>query len=217
MAIDLRSSSSVGGGTRTNTTITAPSGIQNDDILICHMYNRTSASAVSAPDGSWAQWSSRTHALFNTWYTQTFWKRASGESGDYTFTHASAWVAAFMACWTGAETSEDPIDSVITYAQGSNGGGYTPVAPSISNTYTNSMNIIGHSDWNTGLTVTEASSGYLVVGSVDNMGMLYAAQASAGASGTKTYACAGSVQSGSAHWSIKEPQLTVRRWLLGAQ
>ena len=205
MAIALRSSSSVAGGTRTNTTVTAPTGIADNDILVAYFYNALDGGvdAISPPAG-WTEWTDRTHSVFNTWYNQVFWKRAASESGNYTFTHASMRSGVACLCFSGAATSGDPIDAAFAHAT-SAANDTTPDATSITNGQANSMNIVGYSDWNTGITLAAGTSGYTVAVTVDNCGAAYAVQASSGASGSKAFSAAASVQNGTSHWSIKEP------------
>lgn len=112
MAVARRSDSSLAFGTRTNSTITAPSGITNGDILLAVLSvgdgTALPALSVSGPAG----WNELTGSPVATDrsdpYTislRAYWKLASGESGNYTFTHSSAATEGYMVALTGADTT----------------------------------------------------------------------------------------------------------------
>lgn len=86
----------------TSLTVTAPSDIQDGDILLCFMYGESEP--TSDPDG-WAQ--------IGSWYNESgaWWKRASSESGDYTwgFSGTSSNGAVIMV-YRGCIASGSPID-----------------------------------------------------------------------------------------------------------
>jgi hypothetical protein len=121
MAIAVRSTSSVNYGSRTNTTIPAPAGIQNGDEL--HIFfpigGGGTAPTPTFPAG-FAQIgvgpTDVTVSGFNVKYYCAR-KRANGESGDYEIAHTAASTAAFMYCVSGA-ADEVPAATV-------NSGGIT--------------------------------------------------------------------------------------------
>lgn len=123
MACVVESSSTVSGGTRTNTTITAPSGITNGDLLVIAI-DCGGGATVTAPSGfstvtgspvsyNWAPSDSYTVRVY------TFYKVASGESGNYTCTHSSAYTTASMWRISGADGTVDQVST--DYRSGSVG------------------------------------------------------------------------------------------------
>ena len=123
MAVAVRSTSSVTGGTRTNTTITAPAGITNGDVLVALMtVGAASAPTVTPPSGftevTTTGWP-LTIDKSDPWQMRVrfFWKVASGESGNYTFTHSSAYTEAIMYAASGANTTT-PVSPNPTSASG---------------------------------------------------------------------------------------------------
>lgn len=108
--------------TRTNTTIIAPSSIANGDFLlsVLHVGDGSSVPALSVglPSGFVAA-SGSPSAIDNpdpyTVAIHVAGKVASGESGNYTFTHASADTEGFMFRLTGVDTTT-PFDVVAVTA-----------------------------------------------------------------------------------------------------
>jgi hypothetical protein len=98
-------------GSRTNTTIPAPSGIQDGDLLLLgHLLfvASTSPPSVTLPSG-FAHLADSPHTINPTAGVDSFVlrlavKEASGESGDYTLTHSEAstqgWIARISG-WDG--------------------------------------------------------------------------------------------------------------------
>ncbi len=91
---------------RTNTTVTAPTGIANNDILVALVVSVTSSITVTPPAGFTAFTGfPEDYGLGDILRANAWWKRASGESGDYTFTHLSASTQAWIGVVRGASTS----------------------------------------------------------------------------------------------------------------
>lgn len=128
MACVPESVSALASGTRTNSTVTAPSGIANGDILVYAMIiggasggvTATAPTGFAAPTGipfsfTWTSVDTYTVRLY-------FWtKKASGESGNYTATHSSADTTAFMWRISGADQTTW-VDQNPT-SDGNDGGG----------------------------------------------------------------------------------------------
>lgn len=124
-------------GTRTNSTITAPSGITDGDLLVAvlHVGDPTSLPAltVTPPTGFTEITNSPSASAKSDPYTiamHIYYKVASGESGNYTFTHTSAESEGYMYRLTGCNTST-PIDVTPvaeSYADGSAGGQTSAIA-----------------------------------------------------------------------------------------
>jgi hypothetical protein len=124
MAVAHRSLASLGFGTRTNSTVAAPSGIVDGDILvyILALANDTAFVSVTPPTGFTACGGSVSGILVDLDPAFTpdtggeeqlyvWWKRASSESGSYTATHASTETEACVIAYSGAVASADPTDN----------------------------------------------------------------------------------------------------------
>lgn len=106
MAVAFRSGSSVGYASRTNTTITAPSGIQNGDALVIVFGIGISGTPPTpTPPAGFVQIRAPTSiGLGGFNLANHFWvKVANGESGNYTVTHSSASSWAYMMAFSGAD------------------------------------------------------------------------------------------------------------------
>lgn len=116
MAASVASLANTTYATRTNTTVTAPSGITNGDLLIGVMmtgavttaptvtppagFNQISISPLTVSDDGGFQ------ARFAVWT-----KVASGEAGNYTFTHTNCASQGVVLRVSGADTGTAPIAS----------------------------------------------------------------------------------------------------------
>lgn len=115
MSVTHRSDSSVNYGSRTNTTITAPTGITNGDTLtIGFAIGSTGTPPTPTPPAGFnilpgyptimSDVSIVAPGDFKV-LVYVWGKIASGEAGDYTITHASANTTAYMSCDEGADTA----------------------------------------------------------------------------------------------------------------
>lgn len=122
-----------------SVTVTKPTGTADGDILLAwvYAYNNTPES-ISAPEG-WTQMdfiiqSARMYALF--------WKRASSEGADYTFTGntGSLYVNACVVAYSGCIATGTPYDqfSETTYTTND----YSIVADGITPTVSPSLAVI---------------------------------------------------------------------------
>ena len=147
MAAAVRAVTSIALGSRTNTTLTAPAGLANDDILLAVMCvgdgNDQTVPAVTPPAG-FTQLTGFPITISQTDPYATglraFWKLAASESGSYTFTHGAADSEGMMYAISGADS--------------------TPINPNAS---TNSENVAADTNNPTGLSVTTPSDGCLIV------------------------------------------------------
>ena len=111
MPILLRSSSfAIDTTTGTSFSCNVPAGTQDGDILIAAVFCNSSSASIVAPDG----WTliRDVHGALMSATLAVFWKRASSESGSYTFTGLTGGrtrigIGAFVGC---VETG-DPIDN----------------------------------------------------------------------------------------------------------
>ena len=149
MAVAIRSSSTLSNALRTNSTVTAPASIVNDDVLCCLLIvGNTTSPAVTPPTG-WTEWTTTpwpiTYSKADPWEVKVrlFTKVASGESGNYTFTHASAYTEAVMYALSGADTAT-PLSPNPT---GQTGTGLTSTALSITPTVNDSFIVFAAGAW----------------------------------------------------------------------
>ena len=98
-------------GGRTNTTCTAPSGIQNGDVLLIAFAIGASSSAPTATAPAGFASVAGTYPVdvtvngFNV-DTRVWYKIASGESGDYTITHATASSQCYIVAVSGGSSAQ---------------------------------------------------------------------------------------------------------------
>ena len=189
MAFGFRTASGVNYGLRTDTTFSAPSGLSNDDILLVVMHSQkdgvstppttpTPPSGFSAVDTFINFSSGADRGELAVW-----WKRASSESGGYTFTHPSQTSCGFLLAITGCVTSGSPIDAHSK----NNGTGSTSTGTGISMSAANQLLVMLSNGWDgfsfgtpTGMTV-RASGG-------SNATIIYSQDiAASGATGNRTH------------------------------
>jgi hypothetical protein len=115
--------------TRTNSTITAPTGITNGDVLVAVLSvgdaSGLQALAITPATGFTEVTNSPAADARSDPYTisvHVFWKVASSEAGNYTFSHSSAGTEGFMYRLSGVNTAS-PIDGTpaASLSSGSNG------------------------------------------------------------------------------------------------
>jgi hypothetical protein len=119
MAITWVSSSNTTYASRTNTTVTAPASIADNDVMIAYIITAAASEAPNptAPAG-WTEIDAAIDvsdtSAFNL-EARTYIKVASGESGDYTWTHSSASSQGAIAVFRGVDTTT-PQDATSTAA-----------------------------------------------------------------------------------------------------
>jgi len=155
MAVDFGSISNTTYASRTNTTITAPSGIEDDDVLyLFHLLGSASPPTPTPPAG---------FVVADTPVGETYpidasdgsfilslrvWRKtASGESGDYTVTHSAASSQGVIVRVTGADTGNpsDPLPSFVL-SDGSPSAADTTV-PSITTEVDGALILLFNWDW----------------------------------------------------------------------
>ena len=180
-------------GNRTNSTITAPSSISNGNLLVAILHAGNSAGtavSVSAPAGFTEVTNSPVSQTYGgyTIASHVYYKVASGESGNYTFSHTTADTEGYMYRLTGADTST-PIDvtPATSVANLSNNGTTTALA-SITTGSAGAFIIAQDSAWDgPGSGDWDGTTPTLVVRRQGSISKLYdAIQSSAGATGART-------------------------------
>jgi hypothetical protein len=141
-------------GSRTNSTITAPSGIANGDLLVAVLHvghaSDLPALAVTAPAG-WTEVTNSPAAVANPGdpyeiAMHVYWKVAASEAGNYTFTHAAAESEGYMYRLTGADTTT-PIDATPATAVWVASVGQTTTLPSVTTVTNGAFIIAADSAW----------------------------------------------------------------------
>lgn len=138
MAIAVRSVTNTTYGTATNTVLTPPTGLANNDILIGVSFRGSGTPpTVTAPTG-FTQIG--TEISLNDGFgflakISLYWKRAASESGNYTFTHSSCSAQGMLMAFSGCVTSGSPID-VSSQNSGTNS---TSTATGITTTVANDL------------------------------------------------------------------------------
>jgi len=111
MAVTYRSMSSVTyAGGHTTETLTPPSGLSNDDILILSVY--AESSVVLTPPAGFTLVQSQSISAVPLQHV-VWWKRASSESGNYVVTHAGGVgvpSSAMLAAYSGCIATGDPVN-----------------------------------------------------------------------------------------------------------
>lgn len=107
-----RSTSSVAGGLRTSCVITPPAGLADGDIMELHFYLESTAVTVTLPAG-FTQKRLIQLSSGNIFRHYICWKRASGESGNYTITWGGSniFCQAVMHAFSGCIATGDPYNT----------------------------------------------------------------------------------------------------------
>lgn len=107
--VEFRSSSAVNFGNRTDTIIPAPVGIQDSDLLVIPFYIDTQPPTPPPGFAAFTNLGPLAYPVNNSdlW---AWWKRASGESGNYTITHNATFTNAVMLVYRNAIGSGSPED-----------------------------------------------------------------------------------------------------------
>lgn len=201
MAVAFRSKSNNGGASGGDLTVNKPSGAVDNDILFADTYSEGSGTAFTLPSG-WEWLAAAVQNSNSNFWHRVAWKRASGEGASWNFAHTpSSWRSIVCTAWSGAITTGDPQDAT---ADSDNAGSTTVTAGTITTGTNNSMNIAPVMSYNLD-DLGASGSGYTDGGIFDSHNLFYAIQASAGASGTKTFTSASASGNwASWHYSIKE-------------
>jgi hypothetical protein len=125
MAITWVSSSNTTYASRTNTTVTAPSGITDDDVMIALLFMGRGTSGMptpTAPSG-WTEIGSGSERVGSGGFygiLRAYIKVASGESGNYTWTHSALSSQGWIGVFRGVDTTT-PQDTTATTNRGTTG------------------------------------------------------------------------------------------------
>ena len=177
--------------TRTNTTVTAPSGITDGDLLLLFAITAAdpAAPAVTPPagftlwEGTWPQ--PITDGFFVI-ATSLYYKYASSESGNYTFTHANCSSQGAMFRISTPHPTEPIEDFTVNIGEDA-----TTTWLGLTTTQNNTLILLFETDWsdNTNNTTPPTGSTPTFTEHID-VTTIYAASgvlATAGATGNKTH------------------------------
>lgn len=184
MAAAFRSSSNTTYASRTNTTITAPAGITNGDVLILLFWG-FNLSSITLPTG-FTQLAGSPVNNSGPFSTYMAYKVASGESGNYLVTHGTFSTQGAIVCVSGGETGSAPTCTFNT------GTGATTTALSVTTTTNSALIIYAGTSWAglSGLEVQPVGTTPLFSQQIDDSGgTMYVATgvlATAGATGNKS-------------------------------
>lgn len=104
-------SSSANAGASTSLIVTAPAGIQDDDILIAYAHNYNAARKTITPPTGFTE--AVFHGTTSSQMAYLWWKRAASESGNYTFTtEATTAFSAHILVFRGCATVGSPVDAI---------------------------------------------------------------------------------------------------------
>lgn len=151
MALAFRSSTSTTYTSRTNTVVTAPGGIVDGDILILTMALVLAAPPAPTLPAGFTLLTSRGNGVagLNVNFLVA-WKRAAGESGSYTVTHATATTQVVLAAYSGCVGTGLPVEAVSV----NRGIGTTATALGITTVSANTMLVYAGHDWQGSGTLT---------------------------------------------------------------
>lgn len=144
MACVIESVSALASGDRTNSTVTAPSGIVDGNILVFGLRiggssggpTATPPTGFAAPTGIPIAWTGS--GIGDSWGNRIYlWtKKAASESGNYTATHSSGNTTAFMWRISGADQTTWVDQNPTTLSSNGGGTGGTVIGPAPTQTPT---------------------------------------------------------------------------------
>jgi hypothetical protein len=164
MAADVQTASTVNLGTRTNTTFTAPTGITNGDLLLIVMITGINGGVTPTPPTGFSAVSTFPKSM-NPYITDPYvvrhhawWKVASGESGNYTASHASADSEGCILRISGQAGTPFSVTPVSTDQDEEVGVGNVVTAPTITTAINGSLVVWHGSTWD-GFGATSPTAG----------------------------------------------------------
>ena len=184
-AVAFRSLSNTTYASRTNTTVTAPAGVTNNDVMIMRfLQGRVGLELTVTPPAGWTEIGTVTDiesAGFHV-YSHLYYRVASSEGASYTFTHASVSSQAVVAAYSGVNTTT-PLDATPTANSGLSS---TSTALGLTTVTAAAMLVFVEHDFGDIAAASSPPTGLTERLDVDISYWADAVQASAGASGNKT-------------------------------
>ena len=146
---------------RTNTTVNAPAGVVDGDIILLSLFQLHGSESVPAatfPAGFTIIDSTLVNDGFGFYGAFNLaWKRASGEGSSYTITHATGNTQAVVAAYSGCVASGSPIDAYSTNPQNNTNTSGVPGAGranSVTTTVANTKLVFWQHNWDASTTLT---------------------------------------------------------------
>jgi hypothetical protein len=188
--ISFRSSSTASTAGATSLTISPPSGLANNDVMIAIINANVETTTITPPSGWTLIRSLNNNNPPITANASIYYKRAASESGSYRFDISSSQrIVGAISAFSGVITSGNPVD--VSSGQ-SNNSSATATAPSITTTRNNEMLVYASVDDNSPASTWTAPSGMTEAADSNSTAAVtidYLIQASAGATGNKVGAC----------------------------
>ncbi len=184
----FRSSASTGGASGNGITVTKPTGVVDNDILVAFLYIE-SDDAITPPSG-WTQkvlaeqnGGGEAHRLY------CYWKRAASDGANYSWNWASsAWNSGGIRAYSGCPVAGDPFDVTTSGVAGS--ASVTSPAVSLTTTVTDCKLIFSVASFSSSTwTSTPASFINSLLPSGGDQRSLDKDQTSAGSTGSLTATC----------------------------
>lgn len=130
--------------------LTAPAGIVDNDILVARLYAEPSTQPITPPAGFTSAGSGINSTSGRSHKAEIFWKRASGESGNYTFTETgNSWGSGSIYRISGAITTGNPIDVIGAHGV-STVTGTAALAPGVTTTVNDTLLLYSVVNWDGG-------------------------------------------------------------------
>ena len=146
MSVNFRSITSTTYASRTNTTLTAPAGIVDGDILIAVIaVGGSSLPSAPTPPTGFTMFGTNTAINDGSFYVNLYiaWKRAASESGSYAWTHGTQSTQGTMKAYSGCLASGTPLG----VTSNNTGTGNSSVGTGITTTANNNFLLLESHDW----------------------------------------------------------------------
>ena len=153
----FRSHTQINYASRTDTTVNAPAGLTDDDILLLSMFfGNSTQGALPTPT-----WPTGFTEIDSTEVAQgglafwgkfrVAWKRASGEGSSYTITHATSSTNVMLAAYSNCIATGSPIDVYSkrwgSAVAGGDAQSNIAIASSVTTTVDNTKLVFSSHDW----------------------------------------------------------------------
>lgn len=207
------SSSSTSNAASTSIVVPAPANLQDGDVMITCIDSNDGPSAITTLAG-WTQINKVTTANGNiSAEMATYYKVASSESGNYTWTTASSTRnSAALSVFRGVKTTA----VVNTSAAQTTASSATQTAPTITPTVDNCMLVFCVSSDATGAYTYTPPTGYteaVDIGSASAMEIAYKLQTTAAATGAVSATCSTASTSGGFHIALTPISFEVKKYM----
>jgi hypothetical protein len=207
MGSAYRSSASVNYGSRTNTTVSAPSGVTSGDIVLLFFLLGNASPPTPTPPAGFTILSGFPVTVSQGGFSvknYCWYKVAGSEPANYTITHSSSSSEAYVVAVSGGDTGSAPS---ATTNPNDIPGGHTTTALSITTSTNNSFVMFVNQDWGDTANALSPPTGttptFTTRLNENGTGILFVADgvlATAGATGNKSISN-NNTSGGSSPWS----------------